>query len=131
MSSHKALWQKAWVETRSRFWIGAVILCCTAMMIVFAWPRASSLVASAAKIDLQGSLGREIRESLQLSSEYRGYAWDQWFAKNLTNMGTLFAVLREPSAAVRSSETVVLRHPIMPVGDGFRGGVVGVDGGQL
>jgi len=93
MLSHKALWHKAWVETRSRFWIGAVILLCSAMMVVFAWPRASDLLTSAAKVELNGDLGRQIRQALQLTSEYRGYAWDQWFAKNLTYMGTLFAAL--------------------------------------
>jgi hypothetical protein len=33
--------------------------------------------------------------------------------------------------SVRSLETVALCYPIMPVGNGFRGGVVGVNGGQL
>ena len=37
----------------------------------------------------------------------------------------------EHSAAVRKSETVALRHPIMPVGYGFGGRVVRVNGGQL
>ena len=38
---------------------------------------------------------------------------------------------REFSVAVRSSETVALCHPIMPVGNGFGGGGVGFDGRQL
>ena len=51
-----------------------------------------------------------------------------------TGFNTMLAYLRkhrELSVAVRSSETVALRHPIVPVGDGFGGGLVGVDGGQL
>ena len=40
-------------------------------------------------------------------------------------------VLRELSVAVRSSETVALRHPIMPVGNGFGGRLVRVYSRQL
>ena len=41
------------------------------------------------------------------------------------------ANLRELSAAVRMSETVALPHPVMPVGDGFGGRVVGINSRQL
>src|SRR4029077_11559573 len=34
-----------------------------------------------------------IREALELSRDYRGYLWSQWFAQNMPQMGTLFAVL--------------------------------------
>lgn len=37
----------------------------------------------------------------------------------------------ELSVGVRRLETVALRHPIMPVGNGFGGRVVRVNGGQL
>ena len=40
-------------------------------------------------------------------------------------------IYRELSVAVGKSEIVALRHPIMPVGYGFGGRVVGVNGGQL
>lgn len=35
---------------------------------------------------------------------------------------------RELSGAVRKSETETLRHPVVPVADGFLGGFVRVDG---
>ncbi len=41
------------------------------------------------------------------------------------------AVFRELSAGVRKSETVALRNPVMPVGNGFGGRIVGINSGQL
>jgi hypothetical protein len=40
-------------------------------------------------------------------------------------------VIRELSVGVRKSETVALGHPVMPVGDGFCGRVVGINSHQL
>jgi hypothetical protein len=37
----------------------------------------------------------------------------------------------EVSAAVCNSETIALRHPVMPVGYGFGGRVVRINSGQL
>jgi len=38
-------------------------------------------------------LGRAILESVAAERTYRGYIWFQWFRQNLSQMGTLFAVL--------------------------------------
>jgi len=40
-----------------------------------------------------GVLGRAILESVAAERTYRGYIWFQWFRQNLSQMGTLFAVL--------------------------------------
>lgn len=40
-------------------------------------------------------------------------------------------MFRELSAGVRKSETVALPHPVMPVGNGFGGRVVGINSRQL
>jgi hypothetical protein len=37
----------------------------------------------------------------------------------------------KPSVGVRKSKTVALRHPVMPVGYGFRSRVVGINSRQL
>ena len=42
-----------------------------------------------------------------------------------------YATRRELSAAVRKSEAVTLRSPVMPVADGLLGGFVRVDGFKL
>jgi hypothetical protein len=87
------LWYRSWVETRSRFLIGLSVLFCAAVFVVFSWPRASSLLASASGINIQGEAGRKLREALEISRQYRGYVWSQWFSQNFTNLATLFAAL--------------------------------------
>ena len=86
------LWYKAWLETRSRFLIGSAVMLCTAISVVLLWTRAMELLPLASSLG-GGELAREIQESAELSREYRGYIWTQWFRQNGTNMGTLFAAL--------------------------------------
>jgi ABC-2 type transport system permease protein len=87
------LWYKAWLETRWRFLIGFVLLVCSAAAVVFAHDRVQSLLPLATNIEVEGELGRRIREAAELTRSYRGYAWSQWFGQNLTNTWTIFAVL--------------------------------------
>lgn len=87
------LWHKAWVETRSRFWIGLGVLLCSSMFMVMAWPRVSRMLPEIAGAGVPGDLGQEIRDAVALSSEYPGYIWGQWFHGNLINLATLFAAL--------------------------------------
>jgi hypothetical protein len=87
------LWYKSWLETRWRFLIGLAVVMCSAAGIVLIWPRMLELVPLASSMEVSGELGRRLRESVELSREYRGYIWSQWFRQNGTNLGTLFAVL--------------------------------------
>jgi ABC-2 type transport system permease protein len=87
------LWYKSWLETRWRFLIGLAVLICSAGGVVLTWPKVVELMPLAANIDVSGEIGRRIKEATELSREYRGYVWMQWFRQNLTQMGTLFAVL--------------------------------------
>src|SRR5947208_2420991 len=87
------LWYKSWLETRWRFLIGLAVLICSASGMVLVWPKIVELIPLAANIGVKGELGRQIRESVELSREFRGYVWLQWFHDNMTKMGTLFAVL--------------------------------------
>lgn len=87
------LWYKAWLETRWRFLIGLVIMACSAAGVVFLYPRVLELLPLVPSADVGGELGRRIREAATLAREYRGYVWSQGFGQNLTEMGTLFAVL--------------------------------------
>jgi ABC-2 type transport system permease protein len=87
------LWYKAWLETRSRFLIGLGLLMLSATGIVLYYPEVVKLMPLARTIDLGGEIGRQIREQAELSGEYRGYVWSQWFRQNMTQMWTLFAAL--------------------------------------
>jgi len=87
------LWYEWWRETRWRFLIGLVVLMCSAAGIVVVWPRVVELLPVASNLQVSGTMGRKIRESVELQREYPGYIWSQWFRQNLTNMGTLLAAL--------------------------------------
>jgi ABC-type transport system involved in multi-copper enzyme maturation permease subunit len=101
------LWYKSWLETRWRFLIGMALLVCSAAGLVLTEPQVMKLIPLARTMELGGALGRDIRKSMELALEYRGYIWSQWFGKNALQMATLFAVLlgtggmlSEPSGGV-------------------------------
>ena len=87
------LWYKSWLETRWRFLIGMALLVCSAGGLVLTEPQVMKLIPLARTMDVGGALGRDIRKSMELALEYRGYVWSQWFGKNALQMTTLFAVL--------------------------------------
>ena len=87
------LWYKAWLETRWRFLIGLALLICSAAAIVITYPKVVKLLPLVPSLEVSGEIGRRIRESAELSREYRGYVWSQWFRQNLSQTWTLFAAL--------------------------------------
>jgi hypothetical protein len=87
------LWYKSWLETRWRFLIGLALLMCSAGAVVLMYPRVQELLQLVPAVDVGGEIGRRIREEVELSREYRGFVWTQGFRQNLSQLGTLFAVL--------------------------------------
>jgi ABC-2 type transport system permease protein len=87
------LWHKSWLDTRSRFLIGLAVLAMSAFGVVFEYPRVLKLLPLVPSVDVGGELGRQIREAVELSRDYRGYLWSQWFRQNMAQMWTIFAVL--------------------------------------
>jgi hypothetical protein len=87
------LWYKSWLETRWRFLIGLALLVCSAAVVVFTYPKVVKLLPLVPSLDVSGEIGRRIREAAELSREYRGYVWSQWFRQNLAQTWTLFAAL--------------------------------------
>ena len=97
------LWYKAWLDTRGRFLIGALLLPCAAIFMVLAYPRVMGLLPAMPQVDTTGPLGRQIGEALELMRDYRGYVWSQWFRQTPTNAGALFAALLGTGGLVTSS----------------------------
>jgi len=87
------LWHKSWLETRARFLVGLALAICAALSVVMLYTRVGELLQLAPPPDTGGVLGRKIREAVVLAQDYRGYVWSQWFAHQLTQMWTLFALL--------------------------------------
>ena len=96
------LWYKAWLDTRGRFLIGALVLPCAAIFMVLAYPRLVGLLPALPRVDAGGPLGRQIGEALELMRDYRGYVWSQWFRQTPTNAGALFAALLGTGGLVTS-----------------------------
>jgi ABC-type transport system involved in multi-copper enzyme maturation permease subunit len=87
------LWQKSWLETRWRFLIGLALLVFSAGANVMLYPQMLKLLPLGAKLDIGGELGRQVAQSIELASTYRGYVWSQWFLKNMPQQWGIFAVL--------------------------------------
>jgi hypothetical protein len=87
------LWYKCWLETRWRFLIGLALMCCSAAGVVLFWPKVMELMPLASSIDVGGEIGRRIKESVEVSREYRGYVWSHWFGENGIELATLAAVV--------------------------------------
>jgi hypothetical protein len=90
------LWYKSWLDTRSRFLLGVVLLFVLACGTVFTFRTVQELAASlppgAVVVD-DDSLQAELQESLEAVRTFRGYAWSQWFAGNFPALLTLLAAL--------------------------------------
>jgi ABC-type transport system involved in multi-copper enzyme maturation permease subunit len=97
------LWYKAWLDTRGRFLIGALLLPCAATFMVLAYPRVMGLLPAMPRVDTTGPVGRQIGEALELMRDYRGYVWSQWFRQTPTNVGALFAALLGTGGLVTSA----------------------------
>ena len=87
------LWYKSWLETRWRFLIGLGLLLLSAAASVLTYPELAKLLSLMPQHDLSGPIGRRVAEALEVSRDYRGYLWSQWFVQKMPQLGTLFAVL--------------------------------------
>jgi hypothetical protein len=87
------LWYKSWLETRSRFLIGLVLLMGSAIGTVYTYPQVLKLMPMVPAVAADGEIGRRIMEAAALAREFRGYVWSQWYRQNLPQIWTIFAVL--------------------------------------
>jgi hypothetical protein len=91
------LWYKSWLDTRWRFVVPLVIVVINVWGLLLEYPQAAGVLSSVNvtpdALTRSGALGRTILEEVTAQRTYRGYVWYQWFRNNLTDFGTLFAVL--------------------------------------
>ena len=87
------LWYKSWLDTRWRFLIGFFILLVMACGTLFDYLATMKLMPLAKSIDVSSELGRRLKETIEIEREFRGFVWVQWFRQNLSQVGTLFAIL--------------------------------------
>jgi ABC-2 type transport system permease protein len=108
------VWHKAWLDTRWRFLAGFGVLACLAIGTVISYPRLSrELLPLVTAPEGGGLVATAIRESMELSRTFHGYAWLNAFSQNFSQMGTLFAVLLG-SGGLRSESAGVLYTLALP-----------------
>jgi hypothetical protein len=108
------LWYKSWLETRWRFLIGLILLIFSALSTVFTYPQVLKLLPMVPS-QLNGEIGRRIREAAELARDFRGYVWSDWFRQNLPEKWTLFAVLIGTGGLLAHSSGGTLFTLSMPV----------------
>jgi hypothetical protein len=109
------LWYKSWLDTRWRFFVALGLLTISGASIVLIYPRLLALIPLAPQTDAGGDLGRRIREIAQLSREFRGYVWAQWFRQNVRQEWTLVSALLGTGGLVAQGSTGALFTLSMPV----------------
>lgn len=87
------LWYKAWLDTRSRFWIGLVLLLVMAGGLVFEFPQMQKVAAGVGSLEEGTPLREQLNAALEQSRTLRGFVWHQWFQQNALTLGALFAAL--------------------------------------
>jgi hypothetical protein len=97
------LWYKAWLDTRSRFWIGLVLLVVMACGLVFEFPQVQKMAAGLGPLGADTPLHEQLNEALDQSRTLRGFVWHQWFQQNALTVGALFAALIGTSRLFSSS----------------------------
>jgi hypothetical protein len=117
------LWYKSWIDTRWRFLLGLVILFVLACGTVTSFSTVRGLADALQPGAVVGndSLQQELRESLELIQTFRGYAWSEWFAENLTALPgvlTLFGALLGSGSPLVKSGSGALFSLALPVSRG-------------
>ena len=91
------LWYKSWLDTRWRFLIPLAVLVINIWGLLIEYPHIANLLRTVHiqpdALSESGVLGRQILESVAAERTYGGYIWYQWFRQNLSQLGTLCAVL--------------------------------------
>ena len=88
------VWQKAWRDTRWRFFTGLILLLVLACGTIVDYRAVQQLgPRTNISFDVSTAVGRTLQEAFETQREYRGFVWWAWFRQNLQQMWTLFAIL--------------------------------------
>src|SRR5262245_2298473 len=114
------LWHKAWLDTRWRFVLALAALFVFACGTVMSFPTVQRLAAGVSPEQITGdaSLQQEIRESLEVSRTFAGYAWSEWFADYFPKLLTLVAALLGSGSPLVKSGSGALFSLALPASRG-------------
>ena len=102
------LWYKSWLDTRWRFAIGLVVLMVVGCGTIVDWVATAKLMPLAGAVDTSTEMGRRLKEALEVERTFRGFVWWQWFRQNLSQIGTLFAILLGSGSILATTDGAAL-----------------------
>src|SRR5262245_7932091 len=109
------LWQRIFFDTRYRFLTGLILLTVSAAFVVMQYPNIVALIKAAPALGAGGALGRGIADAAARAATYPGYIQSQWFQKNASQLGSLFAALLGAGGLLAQSEAARLFTLSLPV----------------
>src|SRR5262249_11016108 len=88
------VWQKAWRDTRWRFFTGLILLLVLACGTIIDYRTVQQIgPRTNISVDVSTAVGRALQEAFGTQREYRGLVWWEWSRQNLQQLWTLFAIL--------------------------------------
>jgi hypothetical protein len=113
------LWDKAWVDTRWRFFLGLALLLVLACGSSLTFPRVRDFLGSMQlPVVADEEAAAAFRESLQFMRTFRGYAWSQWFSQIFPGLLTIMAALLGSGSPLVKGGSGALFSLALPVSRG-------------
>jgi hypothetical protein len=111
------LWYKAWLDTRWIIVIGGALLLFQVATTVFSYDSVQEIIDTvpAVVVDDDNPLREKIREAMELSSTFRGYAWSNWFSGNSVWYVTILAAVLGSGTPLSRSGRGLLFSLALPV----------------
>jgi hypothetical protein len=111
------LWYKAWLDTRWIIVIGGVLLLVSAASIVFTFASVQDVIDAMPAV-VSGDdnpFQAQLREAIELSRTFRGYAWSNWFSGNSVWYLTILAAALGSGSPLSRSGRGLLFSLALPV----------------
>ena len=108
---------KAWLDTRWKIAIGGALLLSSATITVFSFASVQEIIDAMPAIVPSdgGPFGEQIREAMELSRTFRGYAWSGWFSGDFVWYLTILAAVLGSGSPLSRSGTGLLFSLALPV----------------
>jgi ABC-type transport system involved in multi-copper enzyme maturation permease subunit len=111
------LWYKAWLDTRWIIVIGGVLLLVSAGSTVFTFDSVQKIIDALppAVSNDENPFTEQLREAMEVSRTFRGYAWSNWFWGNSVWYLTILAAVLGSGSPLSRSGRGLLFSLALPV----------------
>ena len=111
------LWYKAWLDTRWIIVIGGVLLLLSAGSTVFGFDSVQKIIDAMPPVvsNDDNPFREQMREAMEVSRTFRGYAWSNWFSGNSVWYLTILAAVLGSGTPLSRSGRGLLFSLALPV----------------